>query len=135
MFGSLVRAFRQAVVNFRTELQRGEPAELTDPGLRALAREIAGVAARVVALEAEQRAVALEAEREAREADVCARRFEMARGIGDGETARVAAEFRNRHRRRRDLFVEKGELLEREVAERKRDLDEMRAGLGKAVQG
>jgi hypothetical protein len=78
--------------------------------------------------------VRLEAETEEREADTCARRLELARKISDEETARVAAGFEARHRRRRDLLKQKAELMERELRERESDLAEMRDSLREALR-
>ncbi|MSR22500.1 MAG: hypothetical protein EXR92_02985 [Gemmatimonadetes bacterium] len=126
MFESLVQAFRQAIVNFRTELHRGDPPEIAEPSLRAMARDVALMAARYEMLKAQARATTTEAEGEDQKAETCLRRLELAREIGDEETARVAAGFQERHLRRRGLLTEKAKLFEREARDREVELEEMK---------
>jgi len=127
MFESLRVAFRQAVVNFRTELHRDDPDAAADAGPPAMKRELERARDRRDRLRREVSDVLREAEEEGREEATCRRRAELASRIPDEETARLAAAFADRHRRRREILERKGEVLRLELAERERDLEEMRA--------
>jgi phage shock protein A len=132
MFESLRRAFREAVENFRYELHRDEIPEAADRLLAAMAREVTDARMRLDELESEVTRVRAEGKEEEEAARTCLRREEMARGIGDGETERVAREFAARHLRRKLLLDEKADVLEREIAERRTEVEEMTARLKEA---
>ncbi len=126
MFGELRQAFRQAVRNFRTELHRDTPAQATDAPIASLLRDLRDGALRLGELQAERRRVEEEATREAREAEACRRRGELAERAGDSETAKIAREFGQRHERRRAILDEKARILAREEDDRADELAAMR---------
>jgi hypothetical protein len=115
MFESLRQAFREAVENFHTELNRDALPEATDRLLAAMSTEVVDAHRRLDELRAEIGEVRNEAKREEEMARTCVRREEMARGIGDSETQEVARQFALRHLRRKEVLDEKAEVLEREV--------------------
>jgi phage shock protein A len=125
MFDSLRQAFREAVENFRTELNRDQVPEAADKLLRAMERELTETRVHLDRLANDLERVRAEAEREEAEARTCLRREEMARKIGDAETEGVAREFAVRHLRRKDLLQEKAAVLERELEDRRAEMDEM----------
>lgn len=125
MFGELKAAFREAVENFKEELHRDEIPETMDRLLRGMASEAASAKVRIEALDDEVREALERASREEREAATCRRREEMARQIGDEETARIAAEFAEKHERRRRVFEGKARALREELQLRRAELDEM----------
>ncbi|TVP45470.1 MAG: hypothetical protein EA350_09075 [Gemmatimonadales bacterium] len=125
MFDSLRQAFREAVDNFRTELNRDAVPEAADRLIRAMEQEM--VDARVILdrlgdqIEETRREAAAEDE----QLRACLRREEMARKIGDAETEKVAREYAARHLQRKDLLEEKLKVLERESADRRAEMDDM----------
>ena len=125
MFDSLRDAFRQAVRNFHTELNRDRVPEAADRLLSAMKREMVDARVRTDELREERQRVLRTAAREEAEARTCLRREDMARRIGDEETARVAREFAGRHLRTHEVLVRKAEVLQLELGEREHELREM----------
>lgn len=125
MFESLRQAFREALDNFRTELNRDRVPEAADRLLRAMQEELVGAKAALSRLEDELAAVEEEARSEEAEARTCLRRESMAEEIGDGDTAAVARDFAAKHLRRKDLLEEKAAVLRRELADRRAEVAEM----------
>ncbi|CAN5631838.1 hypothetical protein BH23GEM11_BH23GEM11_00350 [soil metagenome] len=125
MFDSLRHAFREAVDNFRTELNRDAVPEAADRLIRAMEQEM--VDARVILdrladqIEETRREAAAENE----QLRICLRREDMARKIGDAETEKVAREYAARHLQRKDVLEEKLKVLEREAADRRTEMDDM----------
>ena len=62
---------------------------------------------------------------ERREAEVCRRREELARNIGDDETAEIAGKFGKKHERRCRVLKEKGDAIQAEVRLRESEFSEM----------
>ena len=125
MFENLRRAFREAVDNFNRELNRDAVPEAVDDLLRAMRDEVTEAKTRLRDLEDGIERARGEARREAREIATCERREEMARKIGDEETAAIAAEYREKHARRRDVLEKKAAALEEELRVRKAEIEEM----------
>jgi hypothetical protein len=125
MFDSLRHAFREAVDNFRTELNRDAVPEAADRLIRAMEQEM--VDARVILdrLGDQIEETRKEAAAEDEQLRACLRREEMARKIGDAETETVAREYAARHLHRKDLLEEKLKVLEREAADRGTEMDDM----------
>ena len=132
MFESLRQAFREAVANFHTELNRDAIPEATDRLLRAMSNEVVDAHRRLDELRSEIGEVRSEARREEEMARTCVRREEMARRIGDSETQEVARQFALRHLRRKAVLDEKAVVLEREVRDRGEELEDMMAQLKEA---
>lgn len=125
MFENLRAAFREAVENFKEELGRDEVPEAVDRLLNGMRDEVTEAKTRLHDLETGIRRALVEAEREKEEERTCLRREEMARKIGDEETARVAAEFRRKHAKRREVLEGKAVALQRELEVRKAEIEEM----------
>lgn len=123
MFDEFKRAWRQAVDNFWREL------ELDDPDGRDVYREVARARNQLEALEADMDATRQRLAEENHQIEACVRRERMARGIGDAETARVAAEYGDRHRERAAVLSRKLEALRAERRLCVRDLNEMERAL------
>jgi phage shock protein A len=132
MFESLRQAFREAVENFHTELNRDSLPEATDRLLGAMSREVVDARLRLDELRDEIARVRGEAKREEEAARTCVRREELAASIGDTETEEVARQFALRHLRRKEVLDEKAKVLEREVEDRGAELEEMMAQLKEA---
>jgi hypothetical protein len=112
MFDELRRAWREAVENFRRELNEdGVP---TSGRLAAMRRDLSRAHEYVRRLEIELSSTHAELARSRDEEASCRRREEAALRIGDAETARLAAEFGARHARRSAVLVRKVEVLEAE---------------------
>lgn len=125
MFENLRSAFREAVDNFKEELNRDQVPEAVDRLLGGMREEVTEAKTRLHDLETGIQRALLEAEREKKEEATCVRREEMARKIGDEETARVAAEFRQKHAKRREVLEGKALALKRELEVRKAEIEEM----------
>lgn len=132
MFESLRQAFREAVENFRTELNRDAVPEAADRLLGAMRDELVRTRADLKRLEEQVERVREEAAKEEEEARTCLRRETLARDIGDDETVQVAHAYAAKHLRRKDLLEEKADVLERELADRRREAVEMEEQLKEA---
>lgn len=125
MFREFKRAWRQAVDNFWQELE----ADSSGEGSSAAYREVSRVRNQLDELESEIGATRQRLTHEREQVAVCVRRERMANEIGDAETARVAAEYRDRHQERAGVLERKLEALEAEHRLCRRDLDEMEKAL------
>jgi len=125
MFESLRQAFREAVDNFRNELNRDRVPEAADRLLKAMEQELVSARSTLSRLDEELTATKEQARAEEAEAKTCLRRESLARGIGDEETADVARQFAARHLRRKDVLEEKAAVLAKELADRKAEVAEM----------
>jgi hypothetical protein len=72
---------------------------------------------------------------EQRELDTCRRRLELARGIGDAETVRVALRFESQHVERVTVLARKVEAQEAELALAEREVEEMAEELRRVMGG
>lgn len=125
MFENLRRAFREAVDNFNRELERDAVPEAMDGLLKGMERETVSAKAELEALKKELNRARKRAAVEQREAEVCRRREELARGIGDSETANIAASFGEKHEARWRVLTEKGKAIEAELRLRETEYDQM----------
>jgi hypothetical protein len=126
MLDSLREAFRQAIINFRTELRGGIPDE-ADVLLRAMRQELVALQLQTNQVEVELRRVREEAAREDVALETCLRREALAQQAGDGETAAIARQFAEKHRIRQDILSSKVDVIGRELDERRRSLAESTA--------
>lgn len=115
MFENLRRAFREAVDNFNRELERDAVPEAVDGLIRGMQKEAVATRAGLEGLKEQLARARKRAEAEAREAQVCRRREEMARKIGDAGTAEVAAEFAEKHAARERVLSDKATAIEAEI--------------------
>lgn len=122
MFREFKRAWKQAVDNFWEELE-------AEGGQDAAFREVARVRNQMDELDTAIAETRTRLTHENEQVDVCVRRERMARDIGDRETARVAAEYRDRHSERAAVLERKLEALEAERALCRRDIQEMEKAL------
>ena len=100
MFASLRKAFRQAVENFQSEVNRDRIPDAADQLLRAMRTELIELQRQSKELEKELEAVQEGARREHEATKTCLRREEMAREIDDKKTASVARNFARKHLQR-----------------------------------
>ena len=127
MFENLRRAFKEAVDNFHTELDRDAVPEAVDGLLKSMEREAVGTRAGLEALEEELAAAQKRSRAELREAEVCQRRQALARGIGDEDTADVAAKFADKHAERARVHLGKAGAIEAEIRLQETEYSEMLA--------
>jgi hypothetical protein len=132
MFEALRQAFKEAIRNFRHELHRDEIPEEVDRLVSGMRSEAADAKARLKELEDGIARARAEASVEAREADTCRRREQMARKIGDEETAKIAAEFAEKHERRKQVLEQKAQALDQELVLRRAEVEDMLAKIREA---
>lgn len=125
MFEDLRDAFREAVRNFKDELNRDQVSGNVDRILHGMVEEVTTARARLQAVEADLEKTRQLRAREEEHVATMARRREMAAEIDDGETERLAAEFEAKHRERLEVFTAKEEALSREFTLLSREVDEM----------
>ncbi len=125
MFAKLRAAFREAVENFKTELNRDQIPETVDGLLAGMYREATDAKAYVSKLEKDLGMARARAKKETQQAEVCRRRQQQAERIGDEETVRVAEEFATKHEERAQVMEGKAEAIVRELTVCRGDLDGM----------
>ena len=111
--------------NFQQELNRDRVPGTVDRLLSGMVDEVTEAKTRLADLEQQLEKTRAESAREAREIETCDRRAAMAREIDDEETARVATEYGDRHRRRKEVLDMKAVALAEEVTLRRGEVDEM----------
>ncbi len=125
MFEDLRRAFREAVDNFQKELNRGDVPGTVDRLLSGMVSEVTDAKARLAELEDQEQKTRAEIQRETVEIETCDRREALALKIDDQETARLAREYGDRHRRRKEVLEAKATALLQEIELRRGEVDEM----------
>ena len=116
MFEDLQRLFRESVAAFRAERDRREPEDEVAHLLGSMRRELVEARALIPRLEEDLVGARAELQREREHLERTRRRGELARGIRDEETARVAEEFGAKHAAR-------VAVLEQTVAAREAELE------------
>jgi phage shock protein A len=135
MFENLRDAFREAIENFKAELNREDDVPPTvDRLLLGMQNEIAEAKANLRTLHAQLEQTRAQVLRESSEEATCRRREEMARKVGDEETARLAAEYAARHARRREVLERKVAALDEEHAMHAAEVAEMHARVREAQE-
>jgi len=126
MFQDLRNAWREAVENFRRELH-GEEQGAGDAHdrLRTMRKDVSIASSELKRIEREAAAARSQAAAERKEEAVCRRREGLARGIGDEETAAIAARYAARHAERAAVLERKAEALEAERDLLRRELADM----------
>lgn len=132
MFDDLRSAFREALDNFRTELDRDHVPEQVDRLLKGMIAEVTDARAHLSDLEQQREKAGERLTQEEAAVATCERREAMAREIGDEETARVAAQYAQRHRERVEVLSGKITALDSEIAMMHRDVAEMTEKLKEA---
>ena len=132
MFENLRNAFREAVDNFNKELNRDNVPDVVDGLLRQMHHEVTDAKAQLYTLEEQIKKAIQLSEMEEKEADTCRRREQMARRIGDEETATVAAEYAEKHSKRREIQARKALALREELELKRGEVEDMMAKLKEA---
>lgn len=132
VFDDLRQAFREAVENFKEELNRDEVTDTVDGLLREMGRELVDARAYLSRLEEDARDALRRAEAEQKEGETCRRREEMAERIEDDQTARIARDYAEKHERRAEILRKKATALTEEIRLRKTEIGEMERRLKRA---
>jgi phage shock protein A len=132
MFENLRDAFREAISNFKDELNRDQVPEAVDRLLIGMRDEVADAKVRLKELADQISRAEAEAARERTEAETARRRGQMAKKIGDEETVKIATEYAAKHEERHKLLEEKVLALRNELAHREKEIAEMLAKLKEA---
>lgn len=125
MLDDLKKLFSQTWDAFVAEAGKRDPEDEVAELLGAMRREMVEVRAQLPLLEEHHRASIAALEREKKAMEQTERRGAMAQRIGDAETARVAAEFAEKHRRRIAVLEEKVRAAKSEWELRKEEAGEM----------
>lgn len=118
--------------NFRDELNRDQVSGNVDRILRGMVEEVTSARARLKTVEADLEKTRQLRAREEEHVATMARRREMAAGIEDGETERLAARYEKKHRERLEVFGQKEDALAREATLLRREVEEMMAQVKEA---
>jgi len=134
MFEELREAFREALENFNKELSRDRVPENVDKLLMGMKNEIADEKAAVAGLEAQLDKTRADLQTVREQIATARRREEMARGIEDDETVKVAAEFATRKEGHLAVLEKKEAALSEELTFRQRTVEEMLARFHEAKE-
>ena len=134
MFENLRDAFLEAIANFKEELAREEVPGTVDRLFLGMKNELADAKKRLAALEKQIEHARIQVKRDRKEEVTCRRREEMARKVGDDETARIACEYAERYERRRAVLERKVLALDDERVLRAAELREMAERLSEAQE-
>ena len=132
MFDDLRDAFREALDNFNKELKRDQVPDTVDELLGGMTNELAEETAQLRGLEADLEKTLASSQREKDAGVTCRRREQMARDIGDEETAQLAAQHAGKHEGHRIVLDKKSEAIREEIAFRRQSIEEMTAQLADA---
>lgn len=135
MFAALRRAWKEAVENFRRELDPELYDSIDGPLPDAVRREVEAARRSLRRLEDDLAAARGELAHELQELERCRRREELARRIDDLETARIAADFAGRHAERAEILRRKTDALAAEIDFTRRGLEELLAFVRQSAPG
>ena len=134
MFDELRAAFREALDNFNKELSRENVSDTADRLLVGMRNEIVSEKAAVAGVGEELEKTRGHIERLTKDVATARRREEMARGIEDEETVRLAAEFATKAESHIAVLRKKEEALAEELSFRERTVEEMFARFNEAKE-
>ncbi len=134
MFEDLREAFKEALDNFNKELSRDQVSETADKLLIGMKNEIADEKAQVAGLEEQIEKTESQIERLAQESVTARRRLEMAQGIDDAETVKLASDYLTKVDGHRQVLAKKLAALREEFDFRQRTVEEMFAQFHEAKE-
>lgn len=133
MFDDWKKAWQEAVSNFQRELEdEDDPA--TPAQIGAMRRDLQAARRALDGLQLNVNQTQTELAEEEKQEQLCRRRGELAAGIGDEETVRIANQWAERHAQRATILRQKVEVLKAELSMRTDDLRTMEGQLGEAQQ-
>lgn len=127
MFEDWKKAWQEAVTNFQRELGDDDGEEPGPTQLAAMRRDLRAARGALDRLQAEVQRCRTEITEEEKQEQVCRRRGDLAAGIGDQETVRLAVQWAERHRQRVVILRQKADALTAELVMRTDDLGTMAA--------
>jgi len=125
MFTKLHLAFREAIENFKEELNRDVASGIENPLIGAMKREIANTQDEIEHLESVIKKTLGNTKTERHREDTCRRREKMALEIGDKETARIAKRYAEQHAHRQGILKQKYLALKNELDMRRDEYQQM----------
>lgn len=125
VFDNLRQAFRDAVSNFKEEINRDDVPEAVDSLIRGMIAEVTDTKAYVSRLGSDIEQTRQKVQRERKNAETCRRREDMANQIGDAETARVAVEYAEKHEQAVMVLEGKAQALLKEKTMKEAEVVEM----------
>lgn len=125
MLDEIRHLFRRSVDAFREEVSRRDPEDQVAALLAAMRKELVATRAAIPEAEANLGRVRGDLARERGALEECERRGAMAARIGDEETARIAADFADRHRDRVEVLEQKASVAEADLELLRREADAM----------
>lgn len=125
MFEDWKKAWQEAVSNFQRELADEDGEEPGPAQLAAMRRDLNAARRALDRLQLELQHCRTEMTEEEKQEQVCRRRGDLAAGIGDDETVRLAVQWAERHRQRVVVLRQKADALSAELAMRNDDLSTM----------
>ena len=134
MFDDLRAAFKEALDNFNKELSRENVSDTADKLLVGMRNEIVSEKAAVSGVEDQLQKTREQIERLTKEIATARRREEMARGIDDEETVKLAAEFATKAEGHVAVLQKKEAALAEELSFRERTVEEMYARFNEAKE-
>lgn len=134
MFEDLREAFKEALENFNKELSRDQVSETADKLLIGMKNEIADEKAQVAGVEQHLQKTLSQIERLEGEIETARRRGDMAKGIDDAETVKLASEFTTKADGQRLILAKKAIALKEELDFRQGTVEEMFARFSEAKE-
>ena len=125
MLDDLRQAFREALDNFHKELGGDQVSETADTLLIGMKNEIISEKVQVAELQDQLAETMAKVARLEENIETGKRRRELARGIGDNDTAGLAGDWLSKAKDQRTILLKKAEALQDEVEFHSQSVDEM----------
>ena len=125
MFTKLRLAFREAIENFKEELNRDVASGIENPLIGTMKREIANTQDEIEHLESAIKKTLKDTKTEKHKEETCRRREKMALEIDDKETARIAKKYTEKHEYKQSVLKQKSLALKNELDMRRDEYQQM----------
>ena len=125
MFTKLRLAFREAIENFKEELNRDVASGIENPLIGTMKREIANTQDEIEHLESAIKKTLRDTKTEKHKEETCRRREKMALEIDDKETARIAKKYTEKHEYKQSVLKQKSLALKNELDMRRDEYQQM----------
>ena len=125
MFTKLRLNFREAIENFKEELNRDVASGIENPLIGTMKREIANTQDEIEHLESAIKKTLKDTKTEKHKEETCRRREKMALEIDDKETARIAKKYTEKHEYKQSVLKQKSLALKNELDMRRDEYQQM----------
>tara|TARA_Y100000590_G_scaffold140051_1_gene160583 strand:- start:24153 stop:24602 length:450 start_codon:yes stop_codon:yes gene_type:complete len=125
MFTKLRLAFREAIENFKEEINRDVTTDTENSLIGAMKLEIANTQDEIEHLESAIKKTLGNTKSEKYREKTCRRREKMALEIGDEETARIAKQYAEKHEYKQGVLKQKSLALKNELEMRRGEYQQM----------